>query len=217
VARAREALRTKGRGSIHITDPAAELFQRYGFDPSVAIYKHFEGGGAEGGLRSYWCLGESSNEERVGVTYAPDQDAVVIWRWGEAESDPDAAVLAEHDEGLAGSSTAVDEGAHELLQGIDEGYRTSIDLAMLSPTVRAVAVMRSEGVDPSTLGDSYQQLDRELGEKHLVVWDAYDDGEVEVCAYRYDDEDRTRVWLRDEFDATEEPRPLYRAGHLGGL
>ena len=202
-------------GSVHITNPAIELLAKYGVDEAVVIYKHFEGGGTEGGVRSYWQLWESSNEERIGVLYAPEQDAVVIWRWGESDHDPDDAVLAEHDEDCAASSTAGDEGSREFLEHVDEGYLTTIDLAMLCPTLRAVSVMQGEGAEPLALKHRYEQLNRELGATHLVVWDAYD-GEFELCVYRYDGEDRTRVWLRDEFDTAEEPRPLYRAGHLGG-
>ena len=202
-------------GSIHITNPAIDLLTKYGYDEAVVIYKHFEGGGTEGGLRSYWQVGES-NEERIGVVYAPEQDAVVIWRWRESEHDPAAAILAEHDEeGSAAFGIVSDGRSRELMDRIDEGYWTMIDLAMLGPTPRAVAVMWSEGADPLTLRDLYEQIGRERGGDHLVVWDAYD-GEFELCAYRYD-KDRTRVWLRDEFDAAEEPRPLYHAGDLGGL
>ena len=202
-------------GSIHITNPAIELLAAHGFDEGVVIYKHFEGGGTEGGVRSYWQVGES-NEERIGVVYAPEQDAVVIWRWGESEHDPGAAVLAEHDEDPTASRTAGEVRSRAFLERVHEGYWTMIDLAMLAPTTRAVAVMWSEGADPLTLKDRYEHISRERSGKHLVVWEAYD-GEFELCVYRHDDEDRTRVWLRDEFDAAEEPRPLYRAGQLGGL
>lgn len=203
-------------GSIHITHPAVELLAKHGFDEGVVIYKHFEGGGTEGGLRSYWQIGES-NDERIGVVYAPEQDAVVIWRWGESEHDPGGGVLAEHDEGgYPVPGTAGIGGPRGFLHRVGQGYWAMLDLAMLAPTARAIAVMWSEGTNPLTLKYRYDELNREHGRKHLVIWYAYD-GEFELCAYRYDGEDRTRVWLRDEFDAAEEPRPLHRAGHLGGL
>ena len=85
-------------GSIHFTNPAATLLAKYGFDLSVFIYKHFERGGSEGGVRSYWRVGESSREERIGIVYVPQQDAVVVWHWGEADYDPDLAVLDELDQ-----------------------------------------------------------------------------------------------------------------------
>lgn len=203
-------------GSIHITNPAIELLAKHGYDEGVVIYKHFSEGGTEGGVRSYWHVGES-NEELIGVMYAPEQDAVVIWRWGESEHDPGAAVLAEHDEeSFTYPKTVSDGGRQEILERIPEGYRTMIDLAMLAPTLRAIGVMYSEGTDPMVLRDRYEQLNRERGGKHLVVWDAYA-GAFELCVHSYDDEERTRVWLRDEFEVAEQPQPLYRAGDLRGL
>lgn len=84
-------------GTVHITHPAIELFERYGYDPSVAIVKHFKQGGAEKGVRSYFRVGESLGYERVAVEYVAERDAVVIWRWGEADHDPDLSILEEHD------------------------------------------------------------------------------------------------------------------------
>ena len=84
-------------GTVHITHPAIELFERYGYDPSVAIVKHFKQGGAEKSARSYFRVGESLGHERVAVEYVAAQDAVVIWRWGEADHDPDLSILEEHD------------------------------------------------------------------------------------------------------------------------
>ena len=84
-------------GAVHITYPAIELFERYGYDPSVSIVKHFKQGGAEEGVRSYFRVGDSLSHERVAVEYVAEQDAVVIWRWGEADHDPDLSILEEHD------------------------------------------------------------------------------------------------------------------------
>ena len=51
---------------------------------------------------------------------------------------------------------------------------------------------------------------------YLIVWDAYN-GEFELCGYRYEDDDRLRVWLREEFGMVDEPRPLLHDGELGQL
>jgi hypothetical protein len=96
LALARRLIRQEG-GTVHITHPAIELLERYGYDASMAIYGHFERVGAEKGARSYLRVGQSLSEERVAVEYVPEHDAVVIWRWGEAEHDPDLAVLEELD------------------------------------------------------------------------------------------------------------------------
>lgn len=96
------------RGAIHITNLATELLEKYGYTLHVSIVLHFEQVGTEGGVRSYWRVGESSNEERVGVVYAPEQDSVVIWRMGEREDDPNPAVTGELDEDLVASPTAGD-------------------------------------------------------------------------------------------------------------
>lgn len=95
-ALARRFMKREG-GTVHITRPAVELLERYGFDANVAIYGHFKRGGAETGARSYLRVGGSSSEERVAVEYVPEHDAVVIWRWGEANYDPDLSVLEEFD------------------------------------------------------------------------------------------------------------------------
>ena len=96
VALARRFVRGEG-GTFHVTRPATELLEKYGFDVRVAIYGHFKRGGAEKGARSYLRVGGSSSEERVAVEYVPEHDAVVIWRWGEAEHDPDLSVIEELD------------------------------------------------------------------------------------------------------------------------
>ena len=201
-------------GSIHITNPAIELLAKYGVDEAVVIYKHFEGGGTEGGLRSYWQVGES-NEERIGVAYAPDQDAVVIWRWSESENDPDIAVLEELDVDAPdeGEPTAKHPAEEEFIKHVGEEYLSMVSAAGIEPTLQAIAVMHGEDVDPSVLRGRYEQLIREQGGGHLIVWDAYD-GEFELCGYRYEDDDRLRVWLREEFNMADEPRLLYRAGGL---
>lgn len=108
VALARRFGRREG-GEIHVTDPAMELLGRYGYDLNVPIVMHFERAGTEGGVRSYWRVGESSNEERVGVVYVPEQDAMVVWRMGEGEGDPDPAVTGELDEDLVAARPAGDE------------------------------------------------------------------------------------------------------------
>ena len=96
VALARRFVRGEG-GSVHITRPAVELLEKYGFDAHVAIYGHFKRVGGETDARSYLRVGGSSSEERVAVEYVPEHDAVVIWRWGEADHDPDLSVLEELD------------------------------------------------------------------------------------------------------------------------
>jgi hypothetical protein len=93
---ARRFIRRDG-GAVHITHPAMELLERYGYDASMAIYGHFKRGGAEKGARSYLRVGGSPSEERIALQYVPEHDAVVIWRWGEAEHDPDLSVLEELD------------------------------------------------------------------------------------------------------------------------
>jgi len=108
VALARRFGRREG-GSIHVTDPAMELLERYGYDLNVPIVVHFERAGTEGEVRSYWRVGESSNEERVGVVYAPERDAVVVWRMGEREEDSDPAVTGELDEDFVAARTVSDE------------------------------------------------------------------------------------------------------------
>jgi hypothetical protein len=95
-ALARRFVRGEG-GTVHITHPAMELLERYGFDANTTIYAHFKRGGVEKGARSYLRVGDSPSEERVAVEYVPEHDAVVIWRWGEAEHDPDLSVLEELD------------------------------------------------------------------------------------------------------------------------
>jgi hypothetical protein len=95
-ALARRFVRGEG-GTVHITHPAMELLERYGFDANTAIYGHFKRGSAEKGVRSYLRVGESSREERIAVEYVAEHDAVVIWRWGEAEHDPDLSVIEELD------------------------------------------------------------------------------------------------------------------------
>ena len=96
LALARRFVRRKG-GTVHVTRPAVELLERYGYDTNTAIYGHFKRSGAEKGARSYLRVGGSSSEERVAVEYVPEHDAVVIWRWGEAEHDPDLSVIEELD------------------------------------------------------------------------------------------------------------------------
>ena len=96
LALARRFMKREG-GTIHVTHPAMELLKRYSYDTSMAIYGHFKRGGAEKGARSYLCVGASPSEERIAVEYVPEHDAVVIWRWGEAEHDPDLSVLEELD------------------------------------------------------------------------------------------------------------------------
>jgi hypothetical protein len=96
VALARRFVRREG-GAVHITRPAMELLERYGYDASMAIYGHFKRGGAEKGARSYLRVGGSPSEERVAVEHVPEHDAVVIWRWGEAEHDPDISAIEELD------------------------------------------------------------------------------------------------------------------------
>lgn len=108
VALARRFGRREG-GAIHVTNPATGLLERYGYGLEVPIVLHFERAGTEGGVRSYWRVGSSPNEERVGVVYAPDQDAVVVWRMGEREDDPDPALTGELDEDLVAGRTAGDE------------------------------------------------------------------------------------------------------------
>jgi hypothetical protein len=96
LALARRFVRREG-GTVHITHPAMKLLERYGYDASMAIYGHFERVGAEKGARSYLRVGQSPSEERVAVEYVPEQDAVVIWRWGESEHDPDLSAIEELD------------------------------------------------------------------------------------------------------------------------
>jgi hypothetical protein len=96
VALACRFIRREG-GVVHITHPAIELLECYGFDASAAIYRHFKRSGAEKGARSYLRVGGSSSEERVAVEYVPEHDAVVIWRWGEADHDPDLSSIEELD------------------------------------------------------------------------------------------------------------------------
>lgn len=93
---ARRFMKREG-GAVHITHPAMELLEKYGFDTNTAIYGHFRRGGAEKGARSYLRVGESSSEERIAAEYIPEQGAVVIWRWGEADHDPDLSVMEEFD------------------------------------------------------------------------------------------------------------------------
>jgi hypothetical protein len=95
-ALARRFMKREG-GTVHVTHPAMELLERYGFDANTAIYGHFKRGGAKKGARSYLRVGESSREERIAVEYVAEHDAVVIWRWGEAEHDPDLSVIEELD------------------------------------------------------------------------------------------------------------------------
>jgi hypothetical protein len=92
VALARRFVRGEG-GTVHVTRPAIELLEKYGYDANVAIYGHFKRDGAEKGARSYLRVGGSPSEERIAVEYVPEHDAVVIWRWGEAEHDPDLSVI----------------------------------------------------------------------------------------------------------------------------
>lgn len=96
VALARRFIRCEG-GAVHVTHPALELLGRYECETTTAIYGHFKRGGAEKGARSYLRVGGSPSEERIAVEYLPEHDAVVIWRWGEAEHDPDLSVLEEFD------------------------------------------------------------------------------------------------------------------------
>jgi hypothetical protein len=96
LALARRFMKREG-GTIHVTHPAMELLERYGYDTSMAIYGHFKRGGAEKGARSYLRVGGSPSEERIAVEYVPEHDAVVIWRWGEADHDPDLSVIEELD------------------------------------------------------------------------------------------------------------------------
>jgi hypothetical protein len=84
-------------GAVHITRPAMVLLERYGYDANAAIYGHFKRGGAEKGARSYLRVGGSSREEKVAVEYVPEHDAVVIWRWGEADHDPGLSAIEELD------------------------------------------------------------------------------------------------------------------------
>jgi hypothetical protein len=93
---ARRFMKREG-GTVHVTHPAMELLERYGFDANTAIYGHFKRGGAKKGARSYLRVGESSREERIAMEYVAEHDAVVIWRWGEAEHDPDLSVIEELD------------------------------------------------------------------------------------------------------------------------
>ena len=163
-ALARRFLRREG-GSIHITDPAAELLARYGFDVNVAIYRHFRGVGSEGGTRSYLRVGESSGEDRVGVMYAPDRDAVVVWRWGEYKNDPPIAVLEEMDVDATdeGERAAGHPTEEEFAEHVGEEYLSMVVAAGIEPTLQAAAVMRGEDVDPTALRDRYEQLIRERG------------------------------------------------------
>lgn len=85
------------RGVIHITHPAMELLERYGYDTNTAIYGHFERVGSDTDMRSYLRVGGSPSEERIAVQYISEQDAIVIWRWGEADHDPDLSIIEEHD------------------------------------------------------------------------------------------------------------------------
>ena len=96
LALARRFVRGEG-GIVHITHPAMEVLERYGFDANTAIYGHFKRGGAKKGARSYLRVGESSREERIAVEYVAEHDAVVIWRWGEANHDPDLSAIEELD------------------------------------------------------------------------------------------------------------------------
>ena len=96
LALARRFVRGEG-GTVHITHPAMQLLEKYGYGANAAIYGHFKRGGAEKGARSYLRIGESSSEERIALQYVPEQDAVVIWRWGEAEHDPELPVIEELD------------------------------------------------------------------------------------------------------------------------
>jgi hypothetical protein len=95
-ALARRFMKREG-GTVHVTHPAMELLERYGFDANTAIYGHFKRGGAKKGARSYLRVGELSREERIAVEYVAEHDAVVIWRWGKAEHDPDLSVIEELD------------------------------------------------------------------------------------------------------------------------
>jgi hypothetical protein len=94
VALVRRFVRGEG-GTVHVTHPAMELLERYGYDTNAAIYGHFERGGAQTSARSYLRVGGLSSEERIAVEYVPEHDALVIWRWGEADHDPDLSVLEE--------------------------------------------------------------------------------------------------------------------------
>jgi hypothetical protein len=94
VALARRFVKREG-GTVHVTHPAMELLERYGFDVSVAIYGHFKRGGAEKGARSYLRVGESPSKERIGIEYVSEHDAVIIWRWGEADYDADLSAIEE--------------------------------------------------------------------------------------------------------------------------
>ncbi len=96
LALARRFIRREG-GAVHITRPAVELLEKYGFDANVAIYGHFKRAGVEKGARSYLRVGGSSSGERIAVEHVPEHDAVVIWRWGEADHDPDLSVIEEFD------------------------------------------------------------------------------------------------------------------------
>jgi hypothetical protein len=96
LALARRFVRGEG-GTVHITHPAMQLLEKYGYGANAAIYGHFKRGGAEKGARSYLRVGGSTSEERIAVEYVPEHDTLVIWRWGEAEHDPDLSVIEELD------------------------------------------------------------------------------------------------------------------------
>lgn len=88
---ARRFIRHEG-GAVHITHPALDLLARYGYDTNTAIYGHFSRVGEETDARSYLRVGDSPSDERIAV-----QDALVIWRWGEADHDPELSVVEEFD------------------------------------------------------------------------------------------------------------------------
>lgn len=95
-ALARRFIRREG-GTIHITHPAIELIERYGHDTNTAIYGHFSRVGEDTDARSYLRVGASRSDERIAVQYVAEYDALVIWRWGEADHDPDLPFMEEFD------------------------------------------------------------------------------------------------------------------------
>ncbi len=96
LALARRFMKREG-GAVHITHPAMELLERYGYDVNTAIYAHFKRAGAQTEARSYLRVGDSPTEERIAVQYVPEQQAIAVWRWGEAEHDPDLCLIEELD------------------------------------------------------------------------------------------------------------------------
>lgn len=102
---ARRFIRHEG-GFLHFTEPAAELLTHYDQRLETSIYAHFRTVGDEIDARTYLTVydertqRQSPTDERIAAQYIPHLHSLVIWCWGEADFDPERAVLEEHDPDL---------------------------------------------------------------------------------------------------------------------